>query len=143
MPVAENIDLVRRWFKEVWNEGSSKTIYELMDPNAIGIGQELHGGVIHGPAEFEELWKRLHGAFPNIKITIEDTFGAGNKVVARWSAEMTHTGGDLGILATDKQVRITGTTIVRIEGGKIVEGWDNWDQLALMDQLKSTTAASA
>ena len=143
MSVAENVDLVRRWFKEVWNEGSSKTIYELMAPNATGIGQELHGGVIRGPAEFEALWKRLHGAFPNIKITIEDAFGAENKVVARWSAVMTHTGDDLGTPATGKQVRITGTTIVRIENGKIVEGWDNWDQLALMEQLKSNTAASA
>ena len=26
-------------------------------------------------------------------------------------------------------------TMVRIRDGKIVEGWDNWDQLAMMQQI--------
>jgi predicted ester cyclase len=40
-------------------------------------------------------------------------------------------------------VRISGITIAQIEKGKIVRGWDNWDQLALMQQLTANTAASA
>ena len=63
MPVEENIALMKRWFKEVWNEGRVQTIYELMDANAIGIGQDPNG-VIHGPAGFESLFSRMRGAFP-------------------------------------------------------------------------------
>jgi predicted ester cyclase len=74
---------------------------------------------------------------------VEDTFGADDKVVVRWSAKMTHTGDHLGIPATNKPVGITGITIARIEKGKIVQGWDNWDQLALMQQLSAEAAASA
>ncbi len=33
--------------------------------------------------------------------------------------------------------------MVRIEKGKIVEGWDNWDQLALMQQINSSSASAA
>jgi predicted ester cyclase len=76
-----------------------------------------------------------------MKITIEDAFGVEDKVVARWSAVMTHTGDHLGVPATNKTVRITGITIARIEKVKIVEGWDNWDQLALMQQLSNAEAA--
>jgi predicted ester cyclase len=56
---------------------------------------------------------------------------------------MTHTGDHLGMPATNKKVRITGSTMIRIEKGKIVEGWDNWDQLALMQQINSSSASAA
>ena len=54
---------------------------------------------------------------------------------------MTHTGDQLGFPATNKRVMITGITIAQIENGKIVRGCDNWDQLALQQQLATTAAA--
>ena len=143
MSVEENVVLMRRWFKEVWNEGRVQTIYDLMDENGIATGQDRPGVVLRGPADFVALFNRLRGAFPDIKITLEDTFGADDKVVVRWSAVMTHTGDHLGIPATNKNVRITGITIARIAKGKIVEGWDNWDQLALMQQLSADAPNAA
>jgi steroid delta-isomerase-like uncharacterized protein len=143
MSVEENIALMRRWFEEIWNEGRVQTIYDLMAENAIGIGQDQPGVEIHGPADFVALYNRIHGAFPDIKITVEDAFGAGDKVTVRWSAVMTHTGDHLGIPATKRPVRITGITIAQIEKGKIVRGWDNWDQLALMQQLSTAAAATS
>jgi steroid delta-isomerase-like uncharacterized protein len=142
VPVPENIALVRRWFREVWNEGRVQTIYDLLDENVVGIGQDQPGVEIHGPADFVALFNRLHGAFPDIKITVDDTVAADDKVVARWSAVMTHTGDHLGIPATNRQVRITGITIAQIKDGKIIRGWDNWDQLALMQQLSLARAAN-
>ena len=141
MPVEENVALMQRWFKEVWNEGRVQTIYDLMDKDAIGIGQDQPGVEIHGPCDFEALYNRLHGAFPDIKITVEDAFGAGDRVVVRWSAAMTHTGDHLGVPATNRKVRITGITIAQIRDGKIIRGWDNWDQLALAEQLAAARAA--
>ena len=58
MSVEENIALMRRWFKEVWNEGRIQTVYDLMSENAIGIGQDRPGVEIHGPAEFVALVSR-------------------------------------------------------------------------------------
>jgi steroid delta-isomerase-like uncharacterized protein len=143
MPVEENVALMRRWFKEVWNEGRVQTIYDLMAENVIGIGQDAPGIEIRSPADFVALYNRLRGAFPDIKFTLEDIFGVDDKVVVRWSAAMTHTGDHLGIPATDKPVRITGITIAQIEKGKITRGWDNWDQLAMAQQLAAENAASA
>jgi predicted ester cyclase len=142
MPVEENISLMKRWFQEVWNEGRVQTIYDLLDEHISGWGQDQPGVEIKKPADFEAVYNRIHGAFPNQKMTVEDAFGSGDKVVVRWSSVMAHTGDHLGIPATNKEVRITGITIARIVNGKIVEGWDNWDQLALAQQLTTNVAAA-
>jgi predicted ester cyclase len=41
----------------------------------------------------------------------------------------------MGIPATGKQVTVTGITINRIAGGRIVESWDKFDQMGMMQQL--------
>jgi len=135
MSVEDNVIVARRWFKEVWNEGKTQTIYDLLASDAIGIGELEDGQPIRGPQEFVPFMERLRGAFPDIHMTIEDAFGAEDRVVVRWSGTMTHHGDHLGMAATGKAVRVTGITILRIRDGKIVEGWDNWDQLAMLKQI--------
>jgi predicted ester cyclase len=114
----------------------------LLDDNSVAVGRDQPGVLIRGPREFEAFYQRIRGARPDISTTIEDNLGVDDKVIVRWSAEMTHTGDHLGFPATNRTVRITGITIAPIENGKIVRGWDNWGQLAPMQQL-STTAAPA
>jgi predicted ester cyclase len=70
-----------------------------------------------------------------MKLTIEDILGADDKVVVRWSATMTHTGDALGFPPSGKTIRSRGVSIARIVSGKIVEGWDNWDQLGMLEQI--------
>ena len=48
---------------------------------------------------------------------------------------MTHQGTFLGFAATGRSATITGISFQRMEDGKIVEGWDNWDQLGLLVQI--------
>ena len=134
MPVKENITLMRRWFQEVWNEGKIQTVHELFHAEGVGIGQAGPQTPIRGPKDFVPFVERIRGAFPDIKVTIEDVFGAKDKVVLRWSATMTHTGEGFGP-PSGNSVRLTGTTIVRVAKGQIVEGWDNWDQLGLLEQI--------
>jgi steroid delta-isomerase-like uncharacterized protein len=143
MSVEENVELMRRWFNEVWNEGRIESIRELMAPDAIGIGELEDGGELRGPADFVPFVERVRSAFPDIKIVVEDAFGAGDKVVLRWTATMTHRGEYLGMAATGKTVRITGMTMTRIADKQIVEGWDNWDQLAMLKQLGAFQSAQA
>jgi hypothetical protein len=52
MSAKENIQLVKRWFQEVWNEGRKETVHELLAPNAVVRGQTGAEAEIHGPAKF-------------------------------------------------------------------------------------------
>jgi len=55
--------------------------------------------------------------------------------MARWSCRGTHKGDLGGIAPTGKQITISGVSIARVAGGKMAEGWINWDALGLMQQL--------
>src|SRR3974390_1624317 len=106
MSVEENVALMRRWFNEVWNQRRLDAIAELMAPDAIAAGLGGADEVVRGPAEFRLFAERFQKAFSRLQITVEDAFGSGDKVAARWSGEMTHTGDDIGIPAPGGTVRI-------------------------------------
>jgi steroid delta-isomerase-like uncharacterized protein len=141
MPITENIAMMKRWFEEVWNQGRMDTVRELLDEKATGFGQAGHETEIHGPEGFIAFAQQIRAAFPDIKTTVEDVFGNDDQVAVRWSANMTHTGGDLGIPPSNRKVHVTGMTMARIANGKIVAGWDNWDQLALLRQIGAVPEA--
>jgi steroid delta-isomerase-like uncharacterized protein len=138
MTTAENISLARRWYREVWSEGRNETIHELLAPDAVLIGTDRVE--IRGPVEFERFAERIRSAFSDTEIMVDDIFGFDDKVAIRWHATMKHTGEMLGIPGTGKSVKITGTSIAQFRDGKVVAGWDNWDRLAMLEQIGAFTA---
>ena len=136
----EKSAVIRRWFEEVWNKGRLEAIDEMASPDAVGHGQGQHGLDL-GLKEFRVFASDLKGAFPDLKIDFDFVIEQGDKVAARWKATMTHKGNFLGTAPTGKSVTVTGTTTLKIVSGKIVEGWDNWDQLGLLVQIGAVPAA--
>lgn len=133
-----NVAILTRWFEEVWNQRRVATIHELFAPDAIAHGTDDTGATMRGPQAFLAFYERLIGAFPDIQVKIEDAFSSADKVVLRWSATMTHQGGHLGIPASQKPVALSGVTIARISNGQVVEAWDQWDKLAMLQQIGIT-----
>ena len=141
--VEENLALVKRWFEEVWNQKRSDTIRELLSADCVAHGTSETGGDLHGPDGFLALHARLVNAFPDMHIEVQDCFGTGDKVAIRWSGTMHHRGNGLGIEATGAEVKITGLGIARIAGGKVMETWDNWDKLAMFQQIEAAAKAKS
>ena len=129
-----NKAIVRRLFEEVWNKGNLQVAGELFgpsyahhDPSTPDVGR--------GPESERKRVTLYRNAFQDLRLTVEELFSEGETVVARWSCRGTHTGELNGIAPTGKQISINGISIVRFAGGKMVEGWVNWDALGLMQQL--------
>lgn len=139
----ENVALIHRWFEEVWNKGRAEAIDEMFAEGGVAHGLGDQGGDLIGPAGFKTFFETFRGAFPNINVTVEDTVVEGDKLTARWVSRMTHTGDQLGFKASGKTAEITGLTIVRIQNGKIVEAWNNFDMMGLMQQLGAVPAANS
>jgi predicted ester cyclase len=64
---------------------------------------------------------------------VEDLIAEGDKSAVRCSVPGMHTGA-LGVAAGNVPVEFTGIAIVRIEEGKIVEAWNNFDFLRMNKQ---------
>ena len=121
----QNKQLLIRWFKEVWNQGRRQTIHDLFAPNAI-----LHDGQTHfkGPDEFCRFYDSLRADFSNIRMTQGPCLAEGDLACLHWTAELHHN-------ATGKDVKVTGTSVVRVANGQFTEAWQNWDQASLAAQL--------
>lgn len=143
MTTAENISLMERWYREVWREGKNEIIYEMIAPGASLRGQVAADVEVKGPEGFIAFAENIRKTFPDTEITVEDIFAIDDKVAARWVATGTHTGDGLGIPPSGKRIRVTGITIVRFKDGKIVEGWDNWDRLGMLEQIGAYSAPEA
>jgi steroid delta-isomerase-like uncharacterized protein len=132
----ENKELVRRWFDEVWNKGRADAIEEMFDENGIAHGlSDDPSNPMKGPRDYRPFYKVFREAFPNLQVVIEDMVAEGDKVAARCSVRGKHEGEFLGRAATQSPVDFTGITIVRINNGKIVEAWNNFDFMKLHQQV--------
>lgn len=117
--------IARRWFEEIWNREREETIFELMAPDAIG---HMEGHDVRGPEGFRDAYREMKAIFPDLRVVVEDTVTEFNQVVVRWRAEGTYA-------ANKRAVSFRGMTWMIFDQGKLVEGWDVWNQGALMESL--------
>ncbi len=123
----------RRLVDEAFNQGKFDVIEELVAPTFVN--HDPATGDSKGPQGTRELIEGYRSAFPDIKITVEEQIAEGDLVATRWTATGTHKGELMGIAPTGKESTVTGVTIDKIKDGKIVESWNNWDTLGMMQQL--------
>jgi steroid delta-isomerase-like uncharacterized protein len=133
--VEANKALVRRWFKEVWNDGREAAIDELFSEHGVAYGLGDTEAAVHGPAEIKPFVRNLRTAIRDFHITIEDIIAEDDKVMVRILVEGTHTGDGLGVPPSGRRVRVPGMCLIRVEKGELVEGWNSWDQLGLLRQI--------
>jgi len=132
----ENKELVRRWFEEVWNKGRADAIEEMFDENGIAHGlADDPSQPIRGPRDFRPFHTVFREAFPNMTIVVEDMIAEADKVAARCSVRGKHEGDFMGREATQSPIEFTGIAIVRIDNGKIIEAWNNFDFMTLHKQV--------
>ena len=131
-------DLGRRWFDEVWNKGRREAIAEMLTPESI-----VHEGGVDtvGIEGFYPYFDRLQSAFSSIQVNVDDSMAQGDKICVRWSFTAKHTGEGLGVAPSGITVDLTGITILRVKNNKLMEGWQNWDMLGLMEQIKGNRRA--
>jgi ketosteroid isomerase-like protein len=125
--------LLSQWFRRVWNEADVSAIGELAAPE-----MQSHGLIktIVGPERWQkEFYEPMREAFASVRVEVLDEVIAGDKIVGRLAATQVPK-------ATGEPVTMHGMCMMRIADGKIAEGWDAWDFLGLMEEMKLLPAAS-
>jgi steroid delta-isomerase-like uncharacterized protein len=126
----ENKALARRSWESVDNPDILEEVY------APDVDWHDPDRDIQGLEEARQFISMFKSAFPDMSATIEDVIAEGDKVVTRVTIRGTHQGEseEFGP-PTGRQIEGQGLSLHRIEGGKIVEEWNSYDQLSLMQQL--------
>lgn len=133
MSTEENKAVIRRWMEECYNQGNMAIADELIAANYVNHSAPLgQAPGLEGEKQYATMIRR---AYPDFYMTIEEQVAEGDKVVTRYTARGTHEGEFMGIPPTGKQITVTGIHIHRLVGGKVVEGWSEFDQLGAMQQL--------
>jgi steroid delta-isomerase-like uncharacterized protein len=127
--------VARRWFDEVWNQRDSTAISRFFAKDGIAHGLSANGEDLIGPDGFLPFHAAFLGRFADLQITIDDLIEEGDRVAVRWHATGTLTGHGMGFAPTGKPMSITGTSILRVQNGQIVEARNNFDVLGMHQQL--------
>ena len=134
MMASDNKAIARYLTEEIFNKGNMDQVDKVIAPDFTHHDPNTRE-FTSGPEGYRKFYERYRKAFPDLHITIEQQISEGNLVVDRWIGTGTHQGELMGMPPTGKKVHITGITIHRISGGKIVETWNNYDSLSMVQQL--------
>ena len=133
-----NKEIARRFIEECWNKGDMGAMRELIADQC-----RYHDPAFPGVEDIQQHITSCRSAFPDLRFTIEDMIGERNEVVVHWTVRGTHRGPFLGMQPTNRQCTVSGTSISRIEGGKLAEHWADWNVMTLMEQLGVAAAPRA
>lgn len=108
----ENIKMVEAYWTEVWGKGNLQAVADFYHPNA----KHGEGFTIEG---FQKGVTSLREAFPDFKVTINDIFATGDRVIC----EVTYTGNHTGrkMLKQEplgKPITVPGIDIFTFKEGK-------------------------
>lgn len=134
----QNKAIVRRLFEEPW-KGNLNVVDELTAADYIGHDPALPEP-IRGPAGVKEFISTYLVAFPDARITVDRQLAEGDLVATHWSARGTHEGELMDLEPTGRKVTVTGLTMSRLEDGKVVEEFQNWDFSGLLRQVEAAPA---
>jgi steroid delta-isomerase-like uncharacterized protein len=130
----DNKQVVRRLIEEGWNQGKTDVVPDLL-ANNCRFHDEVFPHLTSGADSLRRHIESCRVGFPDLKFSIDDTIAERDEVVVHWTARGTHKGSFLGMPATNKKSTVSGTSIYRLEGSKIVESWANWNLMSMMQQL--------
>jgi len=117
----ENKALVRRYFKEFFNEENLFIADQVLGPDIDHVAHGAPPGTPPGPEGSKKTLPIYRNAFPDLHATIEFQLTNGDKVVSSFTTRGAHKGEFQEIPPTNRPIKISEITIDRITGGKIVE----------------------
>jgi predicted ester cyclase len=139
---SDNKAVVGRWFTEFWGKDFNPSVIdELASPDML-LKYSLHEPR-RGRADIKAFITDFRVAFPDLNFWgTADLIAEGDYVVGQWEGGGTHTGPAfsdflMGSLpaASGSRMRFTGTTVLKVIDGKIIEEVGLDDGLTAMTQL--------
>ena len=127
-----NKAIIGGFHRRLWAEADLSVIEEVIAEDAVthwGDAESGTAAAIRADAE------RYFAAFRDVRTSIDDLIGEGDRVVLTWTTAGTHTGPYGKVPPTGRVITMRGIDVYRLNGGRVVEAWSLWDGLAAYQQL--------
>lgn len=142
MSIEENKAVVGRWFNEFWGADFNPDVIDALAAPDIRFEYSLHAPC-KGRNEVRAFATKFRAAFPDLAFgPTADLIAEGDYVVGQWVGGGTHTGEayddmPIGALSagTGKTMRFTGTSVLKVVDGLIVEEVGLDDGVTVLQQL--------
>ena len=142
MSAEDNKAVVGRWFTEFWGSDYNPGVIDELAAPDIRFEYSMHAPC-RGRDEVREFAERFRAAFPDLGFGgTAELIAEGDYVVGQWSGGGTQTGEayddlPLGSLpaGTGRAMEFTGTTVLKVENGLIVEEIGLDDGVTALRQL--------
>jgi len=147
---ADNKAIIGRWFTDFWGKNVKLSVIdEIAAPNML-LKYSLHAPR-RGRQDIKAFMTDFRAAFPDLNFWgTADLIAEGDYVVGQWEGGGTHTGAAfddflVGSLpgATGRKMHFTGTTVLKVIDGKIVEELGLDDGVTALTQLGLINATTA
>src|ERR1700728_11442 len=140
--------VVGRWFTEFWGKDVNLAVIDEIAASDMLLKYSLHEPR-RGRADIKAFMTGFRRAFPDLNFWgTADLIAEGDYVVGQWEGGGTHTGSAfsdflIGGLpaATGRKMHFTGTTVLKVFHGRIVEEIGLDDGVTALTQLGLITAA--
>jgi predicted ester cyclase len=138
----ENKAVVERWFTQFWGKTYSAAVVDELASADMLLQYSLHAPR-RGHQDIKAFMSGFRQAFPDLNFTgAADLIAEGDYVVGRWKGGGTHSGPAFSDFlsgglppATGRKMQFTGTTVLRLVNGKIVEEIGLDDGVTALQQL--------
>jgi steroid delta-isomerase-like uncharacterized protein len=137
----ENKAVSRRFF-EVFTSGEVDALDDIVAEDAVDH-DAYNPYAEEGREGVKKLITMYREAFPDLVMAVDDQVAEGDMVATRWHAEGTHQGELMGYAGTGNRTTTHGIAIDRLEDGKVVEAWGQWDVMHLMQVIGAVPAQEA
>ena len=132
--------------QNIWNArmvGDVKQVYAQDAKLHASANRELAGH-----QEIEQFYLSFMGTFSDLRVALDYSCEQPNKkngadVAVRWTLTGKHTGAKLFGAPSNAQILIIGESQYHMVGGKILEEWTVFDQLAVLTQIYRATQQPA
>jgi predicted ester cyclase len=126
----ENIEVIRSFIRNFWNEGNLNCTDQYLTSDYVD-----HAYVPNNKVGLEMMARTLNDAFPDQVFTEESILAQGDCVVVRLRLRGTHLGNFRGTEATNHLVDVKLYREFRLKEGKISEHWALLDTASLFRQI--------
>ena len=113
-----------RWFEVLWNQRDHRIIDECVSESCRIEGLPATES---GRKSFHQFFDAFRDAFPRVHIEVQDCITSGEQFAIRCRGEVEDKGRTIH--------QFTGLGMGRIRDGQIVEAWNQWNFLAILESM--------